>query len=56
MNNKELVINHLNLAHKICNDFYKKDTQIEYDDLKQICYIGLIKACDSFDETKRICF
>lgn len=46
---------HLGLAKMQANRIYKKfylQGKYEYDDILQMCYVGLVKAAQKFDETK----
>lgn len=51
----EKIVNNLGLVNKVINDkiIYNNNN---YDDLYQIGCVGLIKAVDTFDETKNIKF
>ncbi len=44
----------MGLVHSCCRHFAGKG--IEYDDLFQAGCIGLVKACDGFDEERGFCF
>lgn len=47
---KKLVTENIGLAVYVAN-MYRNQDLIEYDDLNQIAYIGLIKAANNYDET-----
>lgn len=49
-NTKKLVTENMGLAVYVAN-MYRNQDQIEYNDLIQIAYIGLIKAANNYDET-----
>lgn len=51
----EKIVNNLGLVNKVINDkiFYNNSN---YEDLYQIGCVGLIKAVDTFDETKKVMF
>lgn len=51
---QEFIEQNLGLVHTICKRFTGKG--IEYDDLYQSGCMGLVKACDSFDEERGLCF
>ena len=44
----DLVLNNLNIAYKITNDFFKTCDLIEYEDLRQIALLGLVKAARTY--------
>lgn len=46
----QMIIDNLDIAHKITNDYIKKGNAFEYEDLRQICYLGLIKAVKTYEE------
>ena len=46
----QMVIDNLDIAHKLTNEYAKKGKAIEYEDLRQICYLGLVKAAKSYEE------
>ncbi|MBQ3052529.1 MAG: sigma-70 family RNA polymerase sigma factor [Clostridia bacterium] len=50
----QFIESNLGLVHSICKRFSGRG--IEYDDLYQAGCIGLIKACDAFDEERGFCF
>jgi len=50
----ERISNNLGLARSCVNRYLGKG--IEYDDLYQTACIGLVKAVDSFDESRGVCF
>ena len=54
--NDDLIIENMDLAHKYANDYFKKNKLIDYEDLRQICYLGLVKAARTFDNAKRLDF
>lgn len=46
----QMVIDNLDIAHKITNEYFKKGNAFEYEDLRQICYLGLVKAAKTYEE------
>lgn len=54
MTNEEIFNNNINIAFKLMNNY--KDCEIEYEDKKQICLLGLWKAVITFDKEKKIAF
>lgn len=48
----EFIMENINIAYRIANDFYKKCNLIEYDDLIQICLLGLTKAARTYKSEK----
>lgn len=45
----QMVIDNLDIAHKIANQYFKKGNAFEYEDLRQICYLGLVKAARTYE-------
>lgn len=54
MRRDRFIEENLGLVHSICKRFSGRG--IEYDDLYQAGCIGLIKATDTFDEKRGVCF
>lgn len=52
----QMIIDNLDIAHKITNDYIKKGNAFEYEDLRQICYLGLVKAVKTFEEGHHTAF
>ncbi len=51
---EKFIEENLGLVHTICKRFAGKG--IEYDDLYQSGCMGLVKACDAFEEERGLCF
>lgn len=45
----QMILDNLDIAHKITNEYFKKGNAFEYEDLRQICYLGLIKAARTYE-------
>lgn len=54
MNRDEFISRNLPLVHSLANRF--RGRGIDYDDLFSAGSVGLIKACDNFDESRGLCF
>lgn len=53
MSVEELINNNLGIAHAIAWSYFNKPNNIiEFDDIRQIAYEGLVKAANTYDETK----
>lgn len=52
----QMIIDNLDIAHKITNDYIKKGNAFEYEDLRQICYLGLVKAVKTYEERHHAAF
>lgn len=46
----QMIIENMGIAHRIANDYIKKGNAFEYEDLRQICYLGLVKAVKTYEE------
>lgn len=44
----QMILKNIDVAHKLTNEYAKKGKAIEYEDLRQICYLGLIKAAKTY--------
>lgn len=52
-----LIINNQNLAYSLLNKYYKKSNHlIDYEDLKSIALLGLVKAANTFNINKNVKF
>ena len=54
MNRDEFIVSNLPLVHSIANRFRGKG--IDYEELYSAGTVGLVKACDNFDESRGLCF
>ena len=45
----QMIIENMGIAHRIANDYIKKGNAFEYEDLRQICYLGLVKAAKTYE-------
>ena len=54
MNRDEFISRNLPLVHSLANRF--RGRGIDYEDLFSAGSVGLIKACDNFDESRGLCF
>lgn len=54
MDRDEFIIRNLPLVHSLANRFRGKG--IEYEELYSAGTLGLVKACDNFDESRGLCF
>ena len=54
MNRDDFISRNLPLVHSLANRF--RGRGIDYDDLFSAGSVGLIKACDNFDESRGLCF
>lgn len=54
MYDESLVTDNLNLARYVARKYF--NTGLEYEDLQQIAFLGLVKAATSFDESKGYAF
>lgn len=56
-NENDLVINNMKLAYKIAYKYYQKfNSLMELEDIQSLCFIGLVKAAQTFKEDKKIAF
>lgn len=54
MNRDEFIESNLPLVHSLANRF--RGRGIEYEELYSAGCLGLVKACDNFDESRGLCF
>lgn len=54
MTRDEFILKNMPLVHSLANRF--RGRGIEYDDLCAAGSLGLVKACDNFDESRGLCF
>lgn len=52
----QMIIENMGIAHRIANDYIKKGNAFEYEDLRQICYLGLVKAVKTYEEGHHTAF
>lgn len=52
MNHNELAEKNTKLSYSVAHSFLKKGIAIEFDELVSLCNLGLVKAANSFDESK----
>lgn len=48
---EQFILDNINLAYKVATKLYYQDTCFDFDDVKQECVIGLIKAVDAYDDS-----
>lgn len=57
MNVEQLVITHMNLANSLAwKKFQKTPLQISFDELQSAAYLGLVKAANKYDFSKKVPF
>lgn len=57
MTKDELISKNIKLAYKLANKYYKMyNNRFEYEEIRSVSFLGLVKAANSFDESKGLAF
>lgn len=57
MTKDELVTKNIKLAYMLANRYYKMNNEkVEFEEIRSVSLLGLVKAADNFDESKGLAF